>query len=61
MCLFYARRKKSDGSTTRERMIRQEKHKTHTICLLATGLIRNRYINNKELQVRSQLVTSCCA
>lgn len=34
-------------------MIRQEKHKTHTICLFAAGLIRNRYINNKELQVRS--------
>lgn len=43
-------RKKPDGSTTRERMVRQERHKTHTICHLAVGLIRNRWINDTLLK-----------
>lgn len=33
-------------------MIRQERHKTHTICLLAVGLIRNNWLNDPLLKVR---------
>ncbi|KAL8292221.1 hypothetical protein RQP46_001687 [Phenoliferia psychrophenolica] len=45
-------KKKPNGSTTRERMIRQERHKTHTICHLAVGLIRNRWLNDTLLKAR---------
>ncbi|KAK4701676.1 xeroderma pigmentosum group C-complementing protein, partial [Phenoliferia sp. Uapishka_3] len=46
------KKKKPDGSTTRDRMVRQERHKTHTICHLAVGLIRNRWLNDSLLKAR---------
>ncbi|KAI5479522.1 hypothetical protein MNV49_003464 [Pseudohyphozyma bogoriensis] len=46
------KKRKPDGSTTRERMIRQERHKVHVISLLATGLIRNRWLNDPLLKAR---------
>lgn len=33
-------------------MIRQERHKAHVLSLLAMAMIRNRWLNDKELQVR---------
>ncbi|SCV74639.1 BQ2448_7668 [Microbotryum intermedium] len=48
---------KPDGSTTRERMIRQQGHKTHAACHLALGMIRNRQINDKLLQARLMSIT----
>jgi hypothetical protein len=36
-------------------MVRQERHKVHVMALLAMGLIRNRWLNDPELQVRLQL------
>lgn len=32
-------------------MIRQETHKLHTTCLLASGLIRNQWLNDQEVHV----------
>lgn len=46
---------KGKGETARERMVRQERHKVHVMALLAMGLIRNRWLNDPELQVRPQL------
>ncbi|GAA5881496.1 hypothetical protein JCM3774_000136 [Rhodotorula dairenensis] len=43
---------KGKGETARERMIRQERHKVHVMSLLAMGLIRNRWLNDPELQAR---------
>ncbi|GAA5982532.1 hypothetical protein JCM10908_006687 [Rhodotorula pacifica] len=43
---------KGKGETARERMIRQERHKVHVMSLLAMGLIRNRWLNDSELQAR---------
>ena len=47
---------KGKGETARERMVRQERHKVHVMALLAMGLIRNRWLNDPELQVRLQLL-----
>ncbi len=38
-------------NTAMERMIRQERHKTHLLCHLALGLIRNRWLNDIEVKV----------
>ena len=46
------RRKKGNGSTVYDQMIRHETHKLHATCLLATGLFRNRWINSTTLRVR---------
>jgi hypothetical protein len=35
-------------------MIRQERHKAHVLSLLAMAMIRNRWLNDKELQVREK-------
>ncbi|BGP43763.1 hypothetical protein JCM10449v2_007820 [Rhodotorula kratochvilovae] len=43
---------KAAGETARDRMIRQERHKVHVLTLLAMGLVRNTYLNDKELQAR---------
>ncbi|KWU42458.1 Rad4-domain-containing protein [Rhodotorula sp. JG-1b] len=43
---------KGKGETARERMVRQERHKAHVMALLAMGLIRNRWLNDPELQAR---------
>ncbi|BGP11688.1 hypothetical protein JCM10049v2_007608 [Rhodotorula toruloides] len=43
---------KAKGETARERMIRQERHKAHVLSLLAMAMIRNRWLNDKELQAR---------
>ncbi|SGY84410.1 BQ5605_C009g05695 [Microbotryum silenes-dioicae] len=48
---------KADGSTTRERMVRQQRHKAHAACHLALGMIRNRQINDKLLQARLMSIT----
>ncbi|GAA5894635.1 hypothetical protein JCM8208_006031 [Rhodotorula glutinis] len=40
------------GETARERMIRQERHKVHVLSLVATGIVRNQWLNDKELQAR---------
>ncbi|GAA6052837.1 hypothetical protein JCM3770_006274 [Rhodotorula araucariae] len=40
------------GETARDRMIRQERHKVHVLTLLAMGLVRNKYLNDRELQAR---------
>lgn len=47
--------RKGKGETARERMIRQERHKVHVMALLAMGLIRNRWLNDPELQVSSAI------
>lgn len=39
----------------RERMVRQERHKVHVLTLVAMGLVRNKWLNDKELQVRPAL------
>lgn len=38
--------------TPQERQLRQERHKVHVISLLSMGLVRNRWLNDKELQAR---------
>lgn len=43
--------RKSNALTAAERQLRQERHKVHVMTLLAMGLVRNRYLNDKELQV----------
>lgn len=48
-------KKKSDGSTVRDRMIRQERHKVHLVTLFTVGLIRNKWINDRLLHVRHSL------
>ncbi|KAM0748756.1 Rad4-domain-containing protein [Meredithblackwellia eburnea MCA 4105] len=53
-----ATKKKPNGSTTRERMVRQERHKVHAICHLAVGLIRNRWLNNPLLKSRQARLVS---
>ncbi|GJN94079.1 hypothetical protein Rhopal_007143-T1 [Rhodotorula paludigena] len=40
------------GETARERMVRQERHKVHVLTLVAVGLVRNKWLNDKELQAR---------
>ncbi|GAA5927119.1 hypothetical protein JCM3775_002451 [Rhodotorula graminis] len=40
------------GETARERMVRQERHKVHVLSLVATGIVRNKWLNDKELQAR---------
>lgn len=45
-------KKKSDGSTVRDRMIRQERHKVHLVTLFTVGLIRNKWINDRLLHAR---------
>ncbi|KAK4056349.1 hypothetical protein OIO90_002492 [Microbotryomycetes sp. JL221] len=44
--------KKSDGTALQERMVRQQRHRAHAAALLAVGLVRNRFINDKMLQAR---------
>ncbi|KAL1924734.1 uncharacterized protein VTP21DRAFT_4388 [Calcarisporiella thermophila] len=41
---------KQKGITKMDRMIRMNLHKTHLLCLLAHGAIRNRWINEDEIQ-----------
>ncbi|KAM0789840.1 hypothetical protein ACM66B_006687 [Microbotryomycetes sp. NB124-2] len=43
-------KRKTDGSALRDRMIRQQRHKAHAAALLAVGLVRNRFINDKLVQ-----------
>ncbi|GAA6024210.1 hypothetical protein JCM11491_001286 [Sporobolomyces phaffii] len=45
-------KKKSTALTPHERQLRQERHKVHVMSLLAMGLVRNRWLNDKELQAR---------
>ncbi|GAA5833659.1 hypothetical protein JCM11251_003196 [Rhodosporidiobolus azoricus] len=40
------------GTTLRERMIRQERHKVHILSLMAMAVVRNRWLNDAELQAR---------
>lgn len=40
-----------------ERVVRLESHKLHTLCLLANGAIRNRWINDEILHVSNR--SSC--
>ena len=47
--------RKSNALTAAERQLRQERHKVHVMTLLAMGLVRNRYLNDKELQVTVSL------
>ncbi|GAA5867977.1 hypothetical protein JCM8547_000771 [Rhodosporidiobolus lusitaniae] len=44
--------KKKLGSTLLERKIRQERHKVHVLSLLAMAMVRNRWLNDAELQAR---------
>lgn len=46
------KRKKNAVSQAMERMIRHERHKFHLTCLLVSGMIRNRWINDRTIQVR---------
>ncbi|GAA6042387.1 hypothetical protein JCM8097_004491 [Rhodosporidiobolus ruineniae] len=45
-------RAKNPGATLRERMIRQERHKVHVLCLMGMALVRNKWLNDAELQAR---------
>ncbi|GAA5963176.1 hypothetical protein JCM3765_003635 [Sporobolomyces pararoseus] len=45
-------KKKSTALTPQERQLRQERHKVHVISLLSMGLLRNQWLNDKELQAR---------
>ena len=51
--------RKSNALTAAERQLRQERHKVQAMTLLAMGLVRNRYLNDKELQVTVSLSLSC--
>ncbi|GAA5964576.1 hypothetical protein JCM21900_001904 [Sporobolomyces salmonicolor] len=44
--------KKRPGTTAKERQERQERHKVHLLCLLAMSMVRNRWLNDQELQAR---------
>ncbi|GAA5905976.1 hypothetical protein JCM5296_001306 [Sporobolomyces johnsonii] len=44
--------KKKPGTTAKERQERQERHKVHVLCLLAMSMVRNRWLNDQELQAR---------
>ncbi|GAA5820932.1 hypothetical protein JCM10212_000553 [Sporobolomyces blumeae] len=51
---------KKPTTTAQDRQLRQSRHKVHVLTLLAAGLVRNKWINDRELQARllSHLPTS---
>ena len=42
----------------RERMIRHERHKLHAVCLLVSGMIRNRWICDATLKVSPSSIST---
>jgi hypothetical protein len=53
-------RKKPGGISHAERRLRVDVHKIHTVALLAGAGVRNRWLNDELLHVRSCLIVLHC-
>ncbi|GAA6025408.1 hypothetical protein JCM10207_004540 [Rhodosporidiobolus poonsookiae] len=45
-------KQKKPGLTLKERMVRQERHKVHVLSLFGMAMVRNKWLNDPELQAR---------